>query len=280
MKIIQATTGALFLLGAQVALAAHPAPAPDSILRVVVTPGSAVHEETSFPSSSKKWELHYQFVVPPLPNTKTWDYKNQVFYLWGDVDFDVYGSKGTAPLSSYLYNQIVPQLMMGWSYAGNDENYNPSMVAYTSWVIEAQYFWADKNDKGYALAGKPVPVSPGDLVTTVIRYNPDDGSILARISTDSVESTLTIPKPFPNEKLFSSWKDFFTQAEAKTGGHTLGQAVINVEAHGVDAATMCSLLPFDIEKMSGPHFPKSGAEDKTRTEGTFTCSTPLAKLGF
>src|SRR5690242_2724455 len=44
--------------------------------------------------ATQDWTLEYEFIVPPLPTPRTWNYKVGTVYQWGDVDFDSYGSKG------------------------------------------------------------------------------------------------------------------------------------------------------------------------------------------
>ena len=253
----------------------------DPELRVVVEPGLKSHIQTPFPNPTEPWELEVKFVVPPLPNAPSWDPSQQVFYIWGDVDFELYDSLGPNPISPYQINQIVPQLMIGNALDGNDANYTPSWNVYDHWVIEAQYFWEKGHDwqhyTHFALAGKPVSVSPGEMVTSVISYHPETGAIDARISTPTAVSEITIPRPFPdsNPPLFPSWKEFFEAAQAKTGGVLLGQAPINVESHGVQPDTMCSVLPLKVGQMTGPGFPTQQLGFLTRQEGTFSCRTPL-----
>lgn len=260
--------------------AAHGASDPG--YRVIELPGTAFYQTSFFPSSSKKWELRYQYVVPPLPGAGSWDYKRQTFYLWGDVDFSPYEANADFPLSKYRTNQIVPQLMIGNALAESTTDYSPRWVQFDRWVIEAQYFWYADRSQRFALAGKPLPVSPGDVVTTVIRYDPKTGSIIAEISTPAGGSSIAIPRPFPNEPtLFKSWRDFFERAERKSV-RLLGRAAVDVESHYVDQAAYCSILPFEIRAMEGPNFPANGSDDKTRVEGRegLNCPVPFVKLDF
>ncbi len=67
----------------------------------------------AFPPADASWQLQYKFKVPPLPCSTSWNNTNQVFYIWGDVDFDQYDSNGDHPLSDYSVNQIVPSVMVG-----------------------------------------------------------------------------------------------------------------------------------------------------------------------
>jgi hypothetical protein len=249
------------------------------------SPGAGLHDLTTFPPSSQPWELRYTFVVPPLPGAKTWRPAESELYLWGDVDFDLYGvrygAKGS-PISSYKYNQIVPQLMAGNVFAGNNSDYSPVLRTYDYWVIEAQYYWQKDDGSDFDSAGEPIRVYPGEIVTTSISYDPAGGGIVAAISTPRVKSALSLPRPFPNETpaLFKSWRDFFEQAEKKSRAPVTGQAVINVETHNVDRDSVCSLLPFEIRSISGAHFPDSSSGFYTRTEDGLSCPTPFVKIGF
>jgi hypothetical protein len=248
--------------------------------RVIEAPKNP-HDLTAFPPSSKPWELHYKFIVPPLPNSKNYNPENSELYIWGDVDFDSYGAKRKFQISNYIYNQIVPQLMMGNVFADNKPDYTPILYTYKSWVIEAQYYWMNANGESFDKAGPAVSVSPGEVVTTVIKYIPEDGTIEARIFTMKAESRLILYAPFPNEPgLFRNWRDFFEQAETKSGSAVVGQAVINVESHNVDEDSICSLLPFNILEMSGALFPKFSSGFYTRTEDNLSCPTAVVRTEF
>ena len=51
-----------------------------------------------------------------------WHTLGEVYYIWGDTDFDSYGVHPRAPwpMSEYLFNQIVPQLSLGSGLASSD----------------------------------------------------------------------------------------------------------------------------------------------------------------
>jgi len=234
--------------------------------RVVVAPKTP-QDRTAFPPSSAPWELRYQFVVPPLPNTKTWTPESSEVYIWGDVDFSQYGAGG------FTENQIVPQLMIGTVYAASKSNYIPIFHTYKTWVIQSQYLWTDKSGQDFIIAASSAPVSPGDKVTTLIHYNPADGAIYTAIYTDKVKSTLKIPRPFLNQSpiLFKNWRSLFRFLERSSKQPVLGQAVLNVETHNVDQNSVCSLLPFQIIGISRGFY--------TRIEDGLVCPTPFVKLG-
>jgi hypothetical protein len=228
------------------------------------------------------WQLVYANIVPALPCTPTWNHTDQVFYVWGDVDFDPYGANGAHPLSDYKFNQIVPQVMIGNTLAGNDTLYHPRWTTYDHWVMEAQYFWMNKDGTPYAQAGQPVAVMPGDEVTTRIAYDAGKGAIAVSISTGSDTSTVVLDRPFPNTSppLFSSWKDFFTRAAASSSG-LLGRPVLDVESHHVDGPTLCSVLPFRIDSVAIPGVPASRDAFAVKPSGTYDCAgTALATLSF
>ena len=128
-----------------------------------------------------------------------------------------------------------------------------------------------------ALCGDVVPVKPGDLITTVIAYDPSEGAMTASISATTPDngtrdsrsassssspsslasraartSTITIPRPFPNEPdLYADWAAFFKAAQAKSVGAGVGKGVLhgpdwNIEAGVEDGPTLCSVCPLTI----------------------------------
>lgn len=233
------------------------------------------------PSESTDWTIQYKFIVPPVP-TKTWNPTVNVFYIWGDIDFDQYGQNGNFSLSGYKFNQIVPQAFIGRVLSGNDANYAPSWSNITGWAIQAQYFW-QKNNTPYAQTGSIVSVIPGELVTTTIQYRAASGAIVASIASNNGTSTITISRPFPNEPtLFSSWRDFFQKAQAKTGTNFIwSQPVMNIEpGGGADKQTICTLLPFDVRYVSLPGVATNAASYAMALDSGLPCSTTPVTLAF
>lgn len=257
-----------------------PSKGPDPAYRVVVAPKAGL--PLVLPSPDRSWRITYGFRVPPRPCAPTWNHDDQVFYVWGDLDFDPYGANGAHPLSDYRFNQIVPQVMIGNSLAANDSAYHPRWSRYDHWVMEAQYFWMKDDGTPYAQAGRPVAVKPGEEVTTTIAYDAGSGAITASISTGSDTSTVVLPRPFPNTDppLFSSWKDFFVRAAASSAG-LLGRPVLNVESHHVDERTLCSVLPFRIDSIGMPGVPEDQGRFVVKRSGSHRCTgTKPATLGF
>lgn len=257
-----------------------PFPPSDPGSRVMVSATQRGDTQITIPDPSGDWQLQYEYSVPPLPCGSNWNQTGSTFYIWGDVDFDAYGQAGSYPLSSYLYNQIVPQLMIGNGLSGNDAAFTPSWQVFNSWIIQAQYFWMNANGNFYAQTGSIVPVSPGDRITTIIHYSAATGGMDVSITSLSGGSYISIPRPFPNEpSAFTSWKDFFQQATAKSG-QILGHPQLNIESHYIDNQTFCSVVPWTIEKIAFPNIPVSSSNFITTTYGDFSCPTALTNLTF
>jgi hypothetical protein len=259
-----------------------PRPASDPGYRVqVYTSVDSAAGGTIFPAPSKSWTVEYKFTVPALPCSATWNYENQTFYIWGDLVFDEYGSSGLYPLSNYVFNQIVPQLMIGDTLNGAPHGYGGVGEVFDTWVIEAQYFWQNSANEYFVQAGSPVGVKPGDEITTKIAYTASTGSITASIAAPEGTSSIKIPAPFPNESplLFSSWRTFFEQASAKSNGLT-AEPQLNVESHFVDQQTLCSVLPWKIDDISLPNVRAVASSFTTDAIGTYSCPTPLDTLDF
>ena len=233
------------------------------------------------PSSDVNWQLEYKFLVPPIPQNN-WDPYNQTFYVWGDTDFDNYGTEGPHTISTYQFNQVAPQVMIGKCLSGSGHNYNPSWGVYTNWVIQAQYYWMNSDDTNYAICGELINVNPGDELTTKISYDSATGQITASISAPEGISSIVLTQPFPDQPtLFPSWADFFTKASAAS--HTDGvyaHPVLNVESHYVDVPTMCSVLPFRVSYVSIPGIPWMLSRFSVSQNGDYSCSNALADLTF
>ena len=269
----------LFILSTTTAVLAG-----DPGYRVLVSPSKSF--EHIFPPPSQAWTLQYTFTVPPLPTSPTWDFMKQVFYIWGDVDFDAYGTAGNTAswrLSNYRYNQIVPQIILGWGGTSD-----PSggfgyfgIPQSPTWFIQADYYWRHDNGTNWQFAGDSISVSPGEVLNETISYNPTNGVITAAImvvGNASRISQVIIKRPFPNDpSLFSSWRDFFQKAvqKSQTTG-PVGVPNFNVETHDVDAQTLCSVLPQKISSMQLPGLAWNASNYATTNIGGFTCSSKSA----
>lgn len=217
---------------------------------------SLANKVLPFPPASQDWEVKYIYIVPPIPNSKTWNPRHQTFYLWGDIDFDTYAAGAPSSLSPYKFNQIIPELMIGPVLTSHDRNYKPSWRIFDSWVILAAYYWKDDKNNSYAQTGSVVHVSPGDSITSLIRYTAETGAITVTIQAPGGESRITIDRPFPNEQppLFANWRDFFEQAEGKTR-HLYGHMSVQIETYEADQDTICSIFPFIVHYIVYPGVP-------------------------
>ena len=238
--------------------------------------------------SAKDWILEYEFIVPPLPSSNTWDYKVGTVYQWGDIDFDEYGRRGKYKLSDYQYNQIVPELFLGNVLDTSDAAYAPSWHQRSTWGIEAQYYWKSASTSiSYAQTGRVVNVNPGDEITTTILYDAKAGTIIASIADESLSgsasvSTITIARPFPNDPaLFTSWTDFFQRAVAASQTpYIMSTLAADVETYYLDQATMCGLLPFTLKKISIPGVSSTASTFAIQPGKGLTCPQPMAKFDF
>jgi len=238
--------------------------------------------------ATKDWTLQYEFRVPPLPSSSSWNYKVATVYQWGDVDFDEYGSNGNYKLSDYRFNQIVPELLLGNVLDSNNSEYAPAWHQRDNWGIEAQYFWKNATTSTtYAQTGRIVKVSPGDQITATIHYEAKTGVIVASIADSRLSgpggvSTITIVRPFPNDpSLFTSWRDFFNKAvmSSKTP-YVMSTVAADVETYHLDQPTMCGLLPFTLRTISFPGVVSTPADFAANSSNGFTCTHPLVKLDF
>ena len=228
------------------------------------------------------WRLDYTYTVPrhtPAGMTAS----SSTYYIWGDTDFDSYGVAPRAPfpLSRYIYNQIVPQLVLGNALASNDANYTPGWAVFPTWAVQAQYYWAScdlpagrrcapGHSRSYAQCGAAVNVSAGDVIATSIVYDPTDGAITASIGAEgaaggaaaegaggaaaAAHSVVRLPRPFPNEQppLFASWREFFEAAQRLSapteGPGVLSHPDFNIETHQVPPAELCDICPFVLAR--------------------------------
>ncbi|MEO8446200.1 MAG: hypothetical protein ABI528_01825 [bacterium] len=239
--------------------------------RVIVS----TDHDVMLPDHNTGWELIYKFSVPPVPQGN-WDPTNQTVYAYGQVDFDMYGSSGRYSISGYQYNQIVPQVMIGNCLDSSDSNYNPYWSIYNSWVMQAQYFWMDSSKTVHSLCGNIVNVSPQEVITTRIAYSAIIGGFTVMIFGDNDTSTILIPQPFPNNtSLFADWKNFFTQAQQRSGtSGPYSNPVLNVETHYLKAETVCSMLPFRIKHVSIPGILWQEGSYFISRSGDYACEDP------
>jgi hypothetical protein len=220
----------------------------------------------------KPWKLLYEFAVPlHKPSGPHWRDQSSVYFIWGDTDFDSYGLAPRAkfPMSKYIYNQIVPQLVLGNALASNDKNYNPGWKVFNNWTVQAQYYWsscslaagrrcAPGHSRSFAQCGKAINVSAGDTIQTVIAYDPSSGAITASIGAKeaAIKSIVHLLRPFPNENppLWDSWRAFFeaaqTLSEPTVGPGVLNHADFNIETHAVPPDELCKICPFRLTKNS------------------------------
>ena len=135
MQTMLASGGLLALLTTLVA--GEEKPAPTQKLRIRYHPAGKALSPIDEP-----WALTYEYSVPAKEPAKEWDPKEGVFFIWGDTDFDSYGPRNESlRIHEYVYNQIVPQLVIGKTLAANDDKYNPGWFIFDDWQIQAQYFW-------------------------------------------------------------------------------------------------------------------------------------------
>lgn len=255
----------------------------DTAYRVIVVAKDSSNGYVALPSPSSSWVIQYEYGVPSLPVSPTWNYLGQTFFLWGDIDFDSYGVLGQFKLSNYPFNQIVPEIMTGLVLAGNDASYHPTYAQLSSWVLQAEYFWQGQDGTPYSQTGALVGIQPGDDVKTVIQYDSNSGAITATISAREGSSTIVIPRPFPNETppLFASWRDFFDQAAAKSTA-VYGRPLIDIESHNLpDPGALCSIVPWNILGISIPGVAAQSQSYGLSTQGAaFSCDRALVDLKF
>jgi len=257
-----------------------PEAAPSELPASAVVVGTIPLEVAQFPSSNQSWQIEYQYRVPPLPSSPTWDPAEDTFYLWGDVDFDLYGSDGPFSLSDYRYNHLVPQLFVGRALSANDANFVPSWAQVDTWSIQAQYFW-QKGTTPYAQVGSIVGVNPGDEVTTSISFDATSGTLTVTVAAAAGVSSITLDRPFPNAPgLFANWTDFFQKAEQKSNGHFIYAHPVVAIRPFADRQTMCSILPLQVDRIAIPNVPVSSAQFLVSNTGGLSCGTPPVILGF
>ena len=94
-------------------------------------------------------------------------------------------------------------------------------------------------------------------------------------------STITISRPFPNDSLFSSWRDFFNKAAAASRtSYVLSAPALDVETYNLDEPMMCGLLPFTLGKISIPSIASKSSAFGIQQLGPFNCPQPVVKFNF
>jgi hypothetical protein len=156
----------------------------------------------------RPWALQYEYKVPRKPSGPDWDASNEIYFIWGDTDFDSYGLAPRAefPMSKYIYNQIVPQLVLGNALAtgGPASNFAPGWIVFNDWAVQAQYYWsscskadgrrcARGHSQSFAFCGPAVNVSADDTIETVISYDPESGAITGVRCYGFCPNLITIP---------------------------------------------------------------------------------------
>lgn len=94
-------------------------------LRILYHPNN-----TALSPVDEDWTITYEYTVPPDKPGAEWDPTEGVFFIWGDTDFDSYGPRSpSTQMHDYIFNQIVPQLVIGDTLAAGNAstNYNPGM---------------------------------------------------------------------------------------------------------------------------------------------------------
>lgn len=282
MRVIAASAAVLVLL--------TPLPAKHAMPGVAANPAYRLQIYSTTPAqlpAAQDWTLQYQFTVPRLPTSPTWNHSVGTVYQWGDVDFDSYGSGGKYKLSNYMFNQVTPQLILGSVLDGNDGKFKPSWDQFSTWGMQAQYYWHNSaTNTSYAQTGAIIKVNPGDQIVTTISYSHDTGTMVASIRDDDAPnevgvSTIRINRPFPNEpSLFSSWSDFFAKAAAASRTpYVLSTPAVDVETDYVDEQTMCGLLPLRLSEVSIPGVSSSPSAFTQQTNG-FSCKKALVVFNF
>jgi hypothetical protein len=221
------------------------------------------------PPPSEPWTIEHMFMCPPLP-PPDFDSYHETLYVWGDTDFDVYSPRGCFPLHDCLMNQIVPQVMIGRCLCANQpETYKPIWGECKTWVVQAQYYWQNAMGEGegsHALCGRRVHVKPGEFLKTRIEYDPELGSLDISIGpwsrqangiwvdSETRRSRIVSQRPFPETSpaLFTSWREFFERAVAKSrleypSMGLLCRPKLNIEYKGsVRLETLAALCPFVV----------------------------------
>ena len=251
-----------------------PADQNDRNYRVIVEPD---RYPTWLPLN-QDWYLQFKYTVPAKP--PGFDHRMQTLYIWGDIDFDAYGSN-LSGFVRYAYNQIAPQLILGSAVSGNDANYTPRWAPIEDWLYQAHYYWQDDAGRGYALTGSALPIWRGDVLTTRIEYSQASGAITATITGRNGTSSIVIPRPFPNENppRFATWREFFNQAAASLGESWIrGRPAMNVETYFTHIPGVCSMLPWQVSEFDYTGFVPGVQGLFVAPTAGLTCAQDLATV--
>ena len=140
-------------------------------LRIAYRPNT-----TALSPIDEDWAISYSYTVPPDKPAAEWDPSEGVFFIWGDTDFDSYGPRSPpTQMHDYVFNQIVPQLVIGDTLAAGNAstNYNPGWITFKDWNIQAQYFWAKQLGGGEGGEGG----EGGPLTAAELRARPAGTSV-------------------------------------------------------------------------------------------------------
>jgi len=237
-------------------------PMPDDEYRVLVRAPEGLAQCSRLPPPHEDWCLKYVFACPQLPDPAHFDAHMHTIYVWGDIDFDGHGAHGPAPISAYVMNQIVPQVMIGRCLGESDaRTFEPGWIDYDRWVMQAQYYWQTPACASKAKCGPAIEVAPGERITTLVEYSAGSGAIRVEIRCDDGRSSVVeLPRPFPDGGDFGSWREFFEKGQAASEAKGLpagcfGRPMLDIEYKGsVDLRVLRSVCPFRVEEVSGPGF--------------------------
>jgi hypothetical protein len=144
------------------------------------------------------------FNVPGLPtNVSAVDDPQFCHYIYFNIFFP-----NNEPTNLAVYNQFVPQLMLGDALSGSSgaPDYTPTWSNFTSYVFQAQYFFAfidtvTNSTIFKAATGTTYNTSPGELLwTSFTLSNSSSGgswTLSMGVTGDPTRtSTVTVPAPY------------------------------------------------------------------------------------
>jgi hypothetical protein len=143
-----------------------------------------------------------RFTVPGLPLAPTPSDPDFCHYIYFNIFFPNYAPPGA------VYNQFVPQLMLGNALSGSSgaPGYAPSWGNFSSYVFQAQYFFAlldaATNATVFkAATGPTFPAAPGEDLWTAMDLDTSTPSWawtlrMGVVGDAARTSTLAVPAPF------------------------------------------------------------------------------------